>query len=81
MIVQMGISGNAEGRLDGKDTGQRKASGKEAGSNSLTCQLKKSLNLHTGGPKNWSTGKKKNNLVQVLTLLWTGTCFVESFVK
>ena len=51
MIVQMGISGNAEGKLDGKGTEQRKASGKEAGSNSLTWPLKKSLNLHTGGPK------------------------------
>ena len=52
MIVQMGISGNAEGRLDGKGTKHRKASGKEAGSNSLTCPLKKLLNLHIGGPKN-----------------------------
>ena len=52
MIVQMGISGNAEGRLDGKGAEQRKASGKKAGSNSLVCPLKKSLNLHTGGPKN-----------------------------
>ena len=40
VIHQIGISGNAEGRLDGKGTEQRKASGKEAGSN-------KSLNLHT----------------------------------
>ena len=52
MIVQMGVSGNAEGRLDRKGTEQRKASGKEACPNSLTCPLKKLLNLHTGGPKN-----------------------------
>ena len=51
MIFQMGISGDAEGRLDGKGTEQRKESGKEAGSNSLICPLKKSLNLHTGDPR------------------------------
>lgn len=52
MIVQMAMSGNAEGRLDGKGTEQRGASGKEARSNTQTCQLKKLLNLHTGGAKN-----------------------------
>lgn len=48
MIVQMAMSGNAEGRLDGKGTEQRGASGKDT----QTCQLKKLLNLHTGGAKN-----------------------------
>jgi len=43
MIIQTGISGNAEGRFYGKVTEQRKASGKEAGSNSVTSPSKKLL--------------------------------------